>query len=172
MALTSPLFVSVLLLCACMRVVDGIWAVRYDREASRYHRALERRRADLVKTLDFTLSPLFLGQLENLHQTALVSFNVDTMAGLEVDGYNFADVVRRARACAEARFIDGAREAAIVEGDAPWQWEEEFRLLLDEIGSITFQLRRYETKKVVDAIEVRDKQSNKKVIILTGRVAA
>jgi len=144
-----------------VRVDDDIWAVRYDREASRYHQALERHRAGLVKTLDFTLSPLFLGQLKNLHQVALVSFKAETVAGLEVDGYNFADVVGRARACAEARFVDGAREAVVVEGGGAWQWEEEFQLLRDEIWSIIVQLRRDEAKKVVDAIEVRDKQSNK-----------
>ena len=145
----------------CGRVDDDIWAVGYDREASRYHQALERHRADLVKTLDLTLSPLFLGQLKNLRQAAFVSFKAETIAGLEADDYNFADVVGRARACAERRFVDGARETVVVDGAAAWQWEEEFRLLRDEIWSITVQLRRDETKKVVDAIEVRNEQSNK-----------
>jgi len=154
-----------------VRLHDDVWAVGYDREASPYHQALERHRADLVKTLDFTLSPLFLGQLKNLRQASLVSFQAETIAGLEADDYNFADVVGRARVCAEARFVDGAREAVVVEGAATWQWKEEFRLLRDEIWSITSQLRRDESKKVVDAIEVRNK-SNKYVIILIGCVAA
>jgi hypothetical protein len=142
--------------------MGDIWAAaRYDREASRYHQALERHRAGLVKSLDFTLSPLFLGQLENLHRAALASFKAETVAGLEVDGYDFADVVGRARACAEARFVDGAREAVVVEGGGAWQWEETFQSLRAEIWSIIFQLRTDETKKVVDTIEVRDKRSNK-----------
>lgn len=120
--------------------------VGYDRGASWYHQALERHGADLVKTLDFTLSHLFLGQLKNLRQAALVSFKADTIANLEADDYNFADVVRRARGCAEGRFV-GARVAVVVEGAAAWQWEEVFRLLRDEIGSITVQLRRDEKKK-------------------------
>ena len=144
-----------------MRLDDDVWAVGYDREASPYHQALERHRADLVKTLDFTLSPLFLGQLKNLRQAALVSFQAETIAGLEADDHNFADVVGCARACAEARFVDGAREAVVVDGAAAWQWEEEFRLLRDEIWSITSQLRRDETKKLVEAIEVCNEQSNK-----------
>ncbi|KAH9987006.1 RHD3/Sey1 [Russula compacta] len=127
---------------------------RYDREASRYHQGVyKRKRADLVGTLDSTLSPLFLGQLKNLHKAVLVSFKAETVAGLKAEGYNFADVVRKARTGAEARFSDGAREAVVAEGDAAWQWEEELRLLQDEIRSIADQLRKDETKKMVNAIE-------------------
>ena len=88
-----------------------------------------------------------------------MSFKAETVAGLKAEGYNFADVVRKARAGAEARFSDGAREAVVAEGDAAWQWEEELRLLQDEIQSIADQLRKDETKKMVNAIEVCDKQS-------------
>jgi hypothetical protein len=87
-----------------------------------------------------------------------MSFNVETNAGLKVDGYDFADVVMRARSGAEALFSDGAREVVIIEGDTTW--EEELRLLRDAIRSIIVQLRREEAKKVADTIEVRNKQSN------------
>ena len=87
-----------------------------------------------------------------------MSFNVEANAGLKVDGYDFADVVTKARSGAEAVFDDGAREAVIVEGDTTW--EEELRLLRDEIRSMTVQLRRGEARKVADAIEVSDKQSH------------
>jgi protein SEY1 len=130
---------------------------RYDRDASRYHQGVyKRKRADLIGTLDSALSPLFLGQLKNLHKAALVSFKVATVAGLKIEGYNFADVVGKARANAEARFSDGAQEAVVTEGDASWQWEEELRLLRDEIQSVADQLRKDETKKMVNAIEVCD----------------
>ena len=135
-------------------------AARYDREASRYHQAVyKRKRADLIGTLDSTLSPLFLGQLKNLHKAVLVSFKAETVAGFKVDGYNFADVVSKARVGAETHFSDGAQEAVVVEGDAAWQWEEELRLLRDEIQSVADQLRKDETKKMVNAIEVCDRQS-------------
>jgi hypothetical protein len=113
----------------------------------------KRKRADLIATLDSTLSPLFLGQLKNLHKVALVSFKAATVAGLKVEGYNFADVVGKARADAEARFRDGAQEAVVTKGDASWQWEEELTLLRDEIQSVADQLRKDETKKMVNAIE-------------------
>lgn len=135
-------------------------AARYDRDASRYHQGVyKRKRGDLVSTLDSTLSPLFLGQLKNLHKVALVSFKAETVAGLKLEGYNFADVVKKARASAEARFSDRAREAVVAEGDAAWQWEEELRQLQDEIQSVADQLRKDETKKMVNVIEVCDRQS-------------
>ena len=134
-------------------------AARYDREASRYHPGVyKRKRADLIGTLDSALSPLFLGQLKNLHKSALVSFKAEIVTGLKVDGYNFADVVTKARAGAEALFCDGAREAVVVEEDTTWQWEEELRLLRDEIRSVADQLRKDETKKMVNAIEVCDRR--------------
>ncbi|KAH9971137.1 root hair defective 3 GTP-binding protein [Lactifluus volemus] len=127
---------------------------RYDREASRYHQGVyKRKRADLVGTLDSTLSPLFLGQLKNLHKAALVSFKAEIVAGLNVEGYNFADVVSKARAGAEALFSKGSREAVVTEGDPTWQWEEEFRMLREEIQAVANQLRKDETKKMVNSIE-------------------
>ena len=89
-------------------------------------------------------------------------FKAATVAGLKVDGYNFADVVWKARADAELRFGEGAREAVVTEGDASWQWEEELRLLRDEIQSVADQLRKDETKKMVNAIEVCDDSPSSK----------
>ena len=146
-------------------------AARYDREASRYHQGVyNRKRADLIGALDSTLSPLFLGQLKNLHKVALVSFKAATVAGLKVEGYYFASVVRKARANAEGRFSDGAQEAVVAEGDASWQWEEELRLLRDQIQSVADQLRKDEAKKMVNAIEVCGGSSSRSEI-LTGFVA-
>ncbi|KAI9449444.1 protein SEY1 [Lactarius psammicola] len=112
---------------------------RYDRDASRYHQGVyQRKRADLTGTLDSTLLPLFVGQLKNLHKVALVSFKADVVS---------------ARAAAEARFSDGAREAVVIGGDAAWQWEEELRLLREEVQSVADHLRKDETKKMVNTIE-------------------
>jgi protein SEY1 len=86
----------------------------------------------------------------------LVSFKAEIAAGLKLEGYNFADVVTKARAGAATLFSNGAREAVVTEGDPTWKWEEEFRLLWEEIRSIADQLRKDETKKVVNTIEVCD----------------
>jgi hypothetical protein len=136
-----------------------VCAERFDRDASRYHQGVyKRKRLDLIASLDGVLSPLFLGQLKNLHKSALVAFKTEVHKGLQADGYNFADVVSGARARAEQAFVDGARESVVEEGDVAWGWEEERELLREEMRSVGDQLRRDETKKMVNAIEVRHAQ--------------
>ncbi|KAI0675379.1 root hair defective 3 GTP-binding protein [Trametes maxima] len=125
---------------------------RYDRDASRYHQGVyKRKRADLVGVIDSTLSPLFLGQLKNLHKAALAVYKQEMLEGVRGEGYNFADVVSAARARLEKRFLEGAKEA-LVEG-TDWSYEEELQLLREEARSVADQCRKDETKKMVNVIE-------------------
>jgi hypothetical protein len=127
---------------------------RYDRDASRYHQGVyNRKRTDLLAALDSILSPLFLGQLKNLHKSCLVAFKKEMLEGMRGVEYNFADVVSKARERCEGRFSAGAKEA-LVEG-TDWSWEDELELLKEEVGSVADQCRRDETKKMVNLIEVR-----------------
>lgn len=75
---------------------------------------------------------------------------------MRVEGYSFADVVGKARGRCEARFVEGAKEAVVTEEDAAWNWEEELGLLREEVRSVADQLRKDETKKMVNTIEVGD----------------
>lgn len=132
-------------------------AARYDRDASRYHQAVyKRKRTDLLATIDSVLSPLYLGQLKNLHKSCLVSFKKSITEGMRFEGYNFAEVVASARNNAENRFTEGATEAKLEDTD--WVWEEELELLREEIRTIADQCRADETKKMVNLIEVSVKQ--------------
>lgn len=136
----------------------GIDTVRYDRDASRYHPGVyKRKRADLVGVLDSTLTPLFVGQLKNLHKASLVQFKQEMQDGMRGDNYNFAEIVKAARERCEKVFEEGAKEAVPVEGEETvhWTFEDEFGLLREEISSIADQCRRDETKKMVNAVEVR-----------------
>jgi hypothetical protein len=99
------------------------------------------------------LSPLFLGQLKNLHKLCLVAFQKQLIDGLRGEGYNFADVVGKAREECEKRFREGAVEA-MVDG-TEWNWEEELELLKEGIRGVADQCRKDETKKMINAIEVR-----------------
>ncbi|KAF4597963.1 Dynamin-like GTPase that mediates homotypic ER fusion [Pleurotus pulmonarius] len=127
---------------------------RYDRDASRYHQGVyKRKRADLLSALDSTLSPLFLGQLKNLHKSCLVTFKKDMLQGMTGEGYNFADVVEQAREKCEGDFAAGATEAVVEEGSDSWGWEEELELLKEEMRSVANQCRKDETKKMVNLIE-------------------
>ncbi|KAF7315819.1 Protein SEY1 [Mycena indigotica] len=144
------------------RVVEGLgelmsnWRTdaltRYDRDASRYHQGVyKRKRADLVAALDAVLTPLFLGQLKNLHKTCLVAFKKEMLDGLRGEGYNFADVVSKARVKCLGRFETAAKEALI---DGPdWTWQDELVSLQEEVRSVADQCRKDETKKMVNQIE-------------------
>jgi hypothetical protein len=107
--------------------------------------------------LDSVLSPLFLGQLKNLHKYCLVEFKKALSDGLKGEGYNFSDVVKRAKARYEGLFEECAKEAVIaegLEGKGMWNWEEELDSLKEEIRSVADLFRKDETKKMVNAIEV------------------
>ena len=127
---------------------------RYDRDASRYHQDVyKRKRADLIASLDSILSPLFLGQLKNLHKFCLVAFKKEMLDGMKGEEYNFAEVVKDARTRCEKRFVYAASEAVIEESDQ-WSWVEELELLKEEVNNVASQCRKDETKKMVNAIEV------------------
>lgn len=126
---------------------------RYDRDASRYHQGVyQRKRTDLLGVMDSTLSPLFLGQLKNLHKSCLSSFKRELLEGLRGDEYSFADVVGKAQTKCETRFADGAKEVSLEDTD--WTWQDEFESLREEIGNVADQCRKDETKKMINLIEV------------------
>ncbi|KAI0630433.1 root hair defective 3 GTP-binding protein [Trametes polyzona] len=125
---------------------------RYDRDASRYHQGVyKRKRADLIGVIDSTLSPLFFGQLKNLHKACLTKYKQEMLDGMKGEGYNFGDVVAAARERLEKRFLEGAKEA-LVEG-TDWSYEEELQLLREEARIVADQCRKDETKKMVNVIE-------------------
>lgn len=82
---------------------------RFDRDASRYHAGVYKaKRSNLIGQLHSTLSPLFLGQLKNLHKQSVTAFRTTVLDGVKGDGYDFGLVVRAAREQNEGAFISGA----------------------------------------------------------------
>lgn len=73
--------------------------------------------------------------------------------GMRGDSYNFADVVGSVRARCEKKFLDGGKEALVEE--TGWSYEEEYTLLKEEMRNVADQCRKDETKKMINAIEVR-----------------
>ncbi|ORY32882.1 RHD3/Sey1 [Naematelia encephala] len=143
-------------------VVDGLGALmrdwlstalgKFDRDASRYHASVyQRKRLDLVASLHSSLSPLFLGQLKNLHKQIAGQFSRDLAQGLKEPGYDFAAVVDRADFKARKSFIDGGKEVLVE--DADWEYEHELGLLEEDLRLIADKMRADETKKMVNAIE-------------------
>lgn len=83
---------------------------KFDRDASRYHTAVyQRKRLDLLSSLHASLSPLFLGQLKNLHKIGTAKFSKDIVAGVKEPGYDFAVVVEEGKKRARERFLTGAK---------------------------------------------------------------
>ena len=106
-----------------------------------------------MAAMDATLSPLFLGQLKNLHKSCLVAFKKQMIDGMKGDAYNFAEIVSKARRRSEETFSTSAKEA-LLEG-TDWRWEDELDLLKDEVRQVADQCRKDETKKMINSIEVR-----------------
>lgn len=83
---------------------------KFDRDASRYHAGVyQRKRQDLLASLHSSLSPLYLGQLKNLHKSVSARYAKDLTAGLKEPGYDFAEVVDKATAKAKEAFLEGAK---------------------------------------------------------------
>lgn len=126
---------------------------RYDRDASRYHPGVyKRKQAELLATVDTTLTPLFLGQLKNLHKSTLVAFKKSLQEGLKGDSDYAVVVTNATKVCLET-FEKGATEARI-EGPKDWNWEDELGLLKDEVEGVAEQFRKDETRKMINSIEV------------------
>jgi hypothetical protein len=84
-------------------------AGKFDRDASRYHAGVyQRKRIDLLAALHSSLSPLFLGQLKNLHKIVATRYAKELSAGLKEPGYEFAEVVQKGTDKARKAFLDGA----------------------------------------------------------------
>ncbi|GAA6060069.1 hypothetical protein JCM10212_003030 [Sporobolomyces blumeae] len=126
----------------------------YDTAASRYHPGVySRQRVELVSKLHSTLHPLFLSQLKNVHKRALRQYRVSIEHSLKQDGYDFAQVVQKARAKAEAEFDDEARKVELRETESGWSSTEQRALLEEDLESVAELLRKEETRKMVAIIE-------------------
>ncbi|KAI6046110.1 RHD3/Sey1 [Pisolithus marmoratus] len=132
---------------------------RYDRDASRYHNGVyTRKRLELCAMITSTLSPLFFGQLKNLHKSCLATFKASMQSSLSPGARDndFADTIGRAKRECEENFLTVAQEACIEEEE--WTWEEELLLLREEMGAVAEVFRKDETQKVVNFVEKHFKQ--------------
>lgn len=126
---------------------------KFDRDASRYHQEVyKRKRLDLMDKLNSSLSPFFLGQLKNLHRHILQSFKKNVLERMRSElNYDFGQVVSSEKQSALAKFTTAAQ--AILLEDTDWTIDEEVSQLSTEIQSISDTMRVEETKKMVAQIE-------------------
>lgn len=125
---------------------------KFDKEASRYHADVyQRKRIELLDKLNSALSPIFLGQLKNMHKSILASFKASVLSQLRGDNYDFGQVVSTERTKAIEAFTTGC--ALICLADTDWTTTEETMQLEESIDQIADQCRVEETKKMVTVIE-------------------
>lgn len=126
---------------------------KFDRDASRYHQEVyKRKRIDLLDKLNGSLSPFFLGQLKNLHRLMLQSFKQAVLDRMRTEpNYDFGEVVSSEKRTALAKFSAAAQ--AVLLTDTDWTIDDEVVELDVEIQSISDTMRVEETKKMVAQIE-------------------
>lgn len=126
---------------------------KFDRDASRYHQDVyKRKRIDLLEKLNGSLSPFFLGQLKNLHRHILQSFKQNVLDRMRSElNYDFGQVVTSEKQSALTKFTTAAQ--AVLLADTDWSIDDEVVQLSDEIQSISDTMRVEETKKMVAQIE-------------------
>jgi hypothetical protein len=124
---------------------------RYDSDASGYHEGVyKRKRADLLVLLTTPLSPLFLGQLRNLHKSCISAFRKELLADLRGGTSTFSNAVSKAWTKCETRFTNGAKEALL--DDTDWKWHDDLKSLKDETGVVAKECRNDQTGNWLFAI--------------------
>lgn len=83
----------------------------------------------------------------------MLQFKKALGAGLQGEGYDFAEVVNRSRQEGLDKFEQGAKEA-LLDDAAEWGYVEELNLVESEMGVVADVFRKDETTKMVNQIEV------------------
>ena len=82
----------------------------FDKSASRYNQGVyQKKRIEMMTKLNTQLGVYFVGQLNNLHKKAIITFDKNLQDQLKAPGYNFAEVVTQCRKDATNYFLEGAK---------------------------------------------------------------
>ncbi|CAO3615002.1 unnamed protein product [Mucor fragilis] len=124
----------------------------FDKSASRYNQGVyQKKRSEMLVKLNTQLGVYFVGQLNNLHKKAIISFDENLQKQLKVPGYNFAEAVSSCKKEASDMFLNGAK--AIILSDTDWSYAHEEELLNDDFTEISSRARVEEFKKMNKALE-------------------
>lgn len=136
----------------------GLALAKFDKDASRYHAEVyKRKRLELLEKLNTALLPLFLGQLRNLHKILIALFKKAIVDRLRGDSYDFGQVVSDERKKALTKY--NAAAALILLQDTDWSVKEELSQFEEDVDKIADQCRAEETVKMVTQIERSLKKS-------------
>ncbi|KAG9321695.1 hypothetical protein KVV02_002163 [Mortierella alpina] len=102
------------------------------------------------------LGSYFVGQLKNLHTSALSLFSSNLQHSLQSEGAEFANVVLVTKGKAVDFFLQGAR--AIKLDDTDWEYEEELHQLERDIQEFSVEQRQKELSKMLTGLEKQMKK--------------
>ncbi|KAF9291269.1 Dynamin-like GTPase that mediates homotypic ER fusion [Mortierella alpina] len=129
----------------------------FDKDASRYHSEVyKRKRAEVLSKANTMLGSYFVGQLKNLHTSALSLFSSNLQHSLKSEGAEFANVVSATKGKAIDFFLQGAR--AIKLDDTDWEYEEELYQLERDIQECAVEQRQKELSKMLAGLEKQMKK--------------
>ncbi|KAF9928887.1 Dynamin-like GTPase that mediates homotypic ER fusion [Mortierella alpina] len=140
-----------------MKQIREVAIKSFDKDASRYHSEVyKRKREEVLSKANTMLGSYFVGQLKNLHTSALSLFSSNLQHSLQSEGAEFANVVLVTKGKAVDFFLQGAR--AIKLDDTDWEYEEELYQLERDIQEFSVEQRQKELSKMLTGLEKQMKK--------------
>ncbi|KAG0199379.1 Dynamin-like GTPase that mediates homotypic ER fusion [Mortierella sp. GBA30] len=135
-----------------MKDIRGVAMGSFDKDASRYHADVyKRKRSDMLTKANTMLEAYFLGQLKNLHKKAVSLFSTNLQQALRQDGAEFATVVTAAKKEVLDYFLKGAK--AIKLDETEWSYDEEQYQLEQGLRDFATAQREKELNKMLTSLE-------------------
>ncbi|KAF8923929.1 RHD3/Sey1 [Dissophora ornata] len=135
-----------------MNDIRGVAIKSFDKDASRYHAEVyKRKRAEMLTKANHMLEAYFLGQLKNLHKKAVSLFSTNLQQALRVDGSEFSVVVTASKKEALDYFLEGAKAIKLEETE--WSYDEELYQLEQGLQEFATAQREKEMNKMLTTLE-------------------
>lgn len=135
-----------------MQEIRGVAMKSFDKDASRYHAEVyKRKRADMLTKANTMLEAYFLGQLKNLHKKAVNMFSANLQQALRTEGSEFSVVVNSSKTEVLDYFLQGAKAIKLEETE--WLYDEELYQLEQGLKEFATAQREKELNKMLNNLE-------------------
>ncbi|KAF9153376.1 Dynamin-like GTPase that mediates homotypic ER fusion [Linnemannia schmuckeri] len=135
-----------------MREIRGVAMKSFDKDASRYHAEVyKRKRSDMLTKANTMLEAYFLGQLKNLHKKAVNMFSTNLQQALRIEGSEFSVVVNSSKKEVLDYFLQGAKAIKLEETE--WSYDEELYQLEQGLKDFATAQREKELNKMLNSLE-------------------
>ncbi|KAF9186847.1 Dynamin-like GTPase that mediates homotypic ER fusion [Haplosporangium sp. Z 767] len=135
-----------------MNDIRGVAMKSFDKDASRYHAEVyKRKRSDMLTKANSMLEAYFLGQLKNLHKKAVTLFSTNLQQALRQEGAEFSAVATGAKKEALDYFLRGAQAIKLEETE--WSYDEEQYQLEQGLKEFATAQREKELNKMLTNLE-------------------